>query len=307
MNQKLRDMEYQLEYTQNNYVSKNNSSGRIDISVYNSLKKDLEYRKNEESKYKSVLQEQSDMIDNYKDLIETDKESHFKISEDNKNLYLEKIRLEKEVEDLNNLVKIYEERNESPYSRLDPDQKHYREEISKLIYMNDDLKNVLQKKEEKIIYLKKTIKNLTDNLRLETSQKTQALETEREKNHKYKNSLHDIKLRLNDLEGCYNSSIKNFNEPKHSNELLKKIDLNKASKENIFVDHNSHQKNTDKFFDISSSRNSSVFVRRVDRVSTQPNIGKEKFVIKNFKNAISGFERKLRDIQGRLQDVSFED
>ena len=300
---KVTELEGQVEVLHTDRI--NSTSDKVEISAYNSLKKDLQIQKEEECKYQLVIQEQSSMISNYKDLVENHKDSHCKSNDENKHLYLEKIRLEKEVEDLNSIIKIYEERDGNAHLRIENERKKDKEEISKLISVNDDLKDILQQREEKISQLKKNVKTQSEQIKLDNIEKNREIQTEREKNDQYKSSFNDIKQNLNDLSCYYNSSIKTFNENKFEKDIDVR-DLNVVSKENLQYDLSSNGNTTkfnkDRIFDISSSRNS-LLLQQVDRVNTVPNMGKEKNVIQNFKNVICGFERKQKDIQGKLQNI----
>ena len=55
------------------------------------------------------------------------------LAEENDFLVREKLKLEKEIENLNNFVNNYDEKNSSFCNIPQSDQPHYRDEISKLI------------------------------------------------------------------------------------------------------------------------------------------------------------------------------
>lgn len=71
------------------------------------------------------------MINSYKDLIEDQKGKNIKLIEDNKELNIDKINLQKDNDDLKNYIHILEERSSDNSFKFSSEIKKDKEEISR--------------------------------------------------------------------------------------------------------------------------------------------------------------------------------
>ena len=100
-----RDMEGQLEL----FRSHSNSE-KVRDDNFEQLKQEFEVRNLEWEKYKSIVGDQTDMIETYKDLIEEQKLKNLENCEEISELERKNEALGKDNDELQQILKLYEER-----------------------------------------------------------------------------------------------------------------------------------------------------------------------------------------------------
>jgi hypothetical protein len=100
-----RDMEGQLELYRRDCDSEKKNGEQ-----YEQLKLEFEGREEEWEKYKSIVSDQTEMIDTYKDLIEEQKLKNLENCEEISELEGRNLALGKDNDELQQILKLYEER-----------------------------------------------------------------------------------------------------------------------------------------------------------------------------------------------------
>jgi hypothetical protein len=100
-----RDMEGQLELFRSN-----SNSEKVSKYHYEQLKQEFEVREEEWEKYKSIVGDQTEMIDTYKDLIEEQKLKNLENCAEISEMEGKNLALGKDNDELQQILKLYEER-----------------------------------------------------------------------------------------------------------------------------------------------------------------------------------------------------
>ena len=154
--QRNSDLEAQFEILQNSCIDK------VELDEYQSIKKELDIKREDQKKYKTIVVEQTNMISSYKDLIENQKNKILEVGDDNQGLHSRLIDLQKDNEELAHILKLYEDRVGDANMRSSADWCKDKEEIHGLRDAIGGLEDKLMKRDEKIKLMKNNLHKLNE-------------------------------------------------------------------------------------------------------------------------------------------------
>lgn len=292
-------MQKVVELSSTNEILKNmQNQENLDKETFEILKKELDIKSEDYLKYKSIVSEQTGMINSYKEMIEEQKLKNNENSQDICDLQNNVVSYQKDNEELQSILKLYEERlgnlNNCDFPTRDSSQQETAifekdEEINTLLVQRKSFEAEIDGKNNKIKLLKDTVLKLKEKLEIAElirKQKNKEVETERDKKDEYKGSLKDLKKRIKDLECFYFQEIKDLKKDKQQ------------------LNSNTNKEN-DKT--VANTRNQKVQSGFFEHPKPIEEEGKNMDVMQKFKLVINKFESKLKTIHTKLSAVNFNE